>query len=118
MENVSMYGRSTVHGAVREFFRLVETDEQFCKLSVSLIAKRLQVSVAHLQHLVKSSAGLPCTQVIRNRRVDRAITMLVRFPDKTITEIAFMCNYEPQTMYRHFLTVLGKTPSEIRRRDP
>ena len=109
-----MYG-SSIHGAVREFFVLLDTDEQFCNLPIPLIAKRLRISVPHLQHMVKRDAGMSCTTVIRARRVNRATVLLLRFPEKSITEIAFLCNYEPQTMYRHFLAVLGKTPSELRR---
>src|SRR5215471_7261601 len=104
-----MYGRGAVHGVVLEFFLLLEIDEQFCTLPIPLIAKRLRISAPRLQHLLKRDAGMSCTTVIRTRRVIRACDMLVRFPEKNITEIALLCEYEPKTMYRHFIAVFGKS---------
>jgi AraC-like DNA-binding protein len=84
------------------------------ELSVSQAARAVGSSLSHLQHLLrknKTRYGLE----VRKRRVEFARSYLLDHPEKTIYEIARDCNYEVQTLYRHFVAVFGKSPSAIRR---
>jgi AraC-like DNA-binding protein len=82
---------------------------------MAAIARQLRVSVFHLHHLVKRDIGKSCAALIRASCVERAKAQLLQYPDKTISEIAYSCGHEPQSLYRHFIAELGRSPSEIRR---
>jgi len=105
-----MYGRCEMHPAVREFLALLETEQQTSESSIPGFARRLHVSTCHLEHLVKRDIGLSCSVLIRAKRVERASALLTDRPNQGIAEIAYQCGYEPQTMYRHFIAVLGISP--------
>ena len=47
--------------------------------------------------------------------VELATALLRDHPEQSISEIAYRCAYEPQTMYRHFHAVLGVSPGQVRR---
>jgi AraC-like DNA-binding protein len=110
-----MYGRTAIHNTVERFLILLESDQHVCEIPLAVIARQLHVSVFHLQHLVKRDVGKSCAALIRGSCVERAKTLLLLNPDKTISEIAYSCGHEPRSMYRHFIAELGKSPSEMRR---
>jgi|RhiMetdeSRZDD1v2_1073273.scaffolds.fasta_scaffold1525128_2 transcriptional regulator GlxA family with amidase domain len=109
----SMYGHGAQHPVVAKLEELMK-DPANHKLSASQAARTIGTSLSHLQHLLRKSQtryGLE----LRKRRAETARTYLLRHPEKTIDQIATECNYEPQTMYRHFIAVFGRSPSAIRR---
>ena len=108
-----MYGR-TSHPIVEKFLFLVETDAEVRLLPLLAVAKRLGVSLSHLQHLVREGLGLTCTQLIRAKRVERIIAEILENPQHTLSEIAYRSGYEPRTMRRHFKSVNAAAPSAVR----
>jgi len=110
-----MYGRRSIHSTVEKFLILLESDQHVCKIPMAVIARQLSISVFHLHHLVKRDVGKTCAALIRASCVERAKTLLLLYPDKTISEIAYTCGHEPQSLYRQFIAELGKSPSELRR---
>ncbi|HET9217120.1 MAG TPA: helix-turn-helix domain-containing protein [Terriglobia bacterium] len=110
-----MFGRVERHPAVLQFLQLLEADPELHKTPLGTVARRLGVSMSHLQHLVRRDLGATCRQLIRSKCVERLSRSLHEHPDQTISEIAYQHGYEPQTMYRYFTAVLGASPSEIRR---
>src|SRR5580765_731025 len=112
---MEMYGRTEIHGTVEKFLILLKSDQHVCNVPIAVIARQLSVSVFHLHHLVKRDVGKSCAALIRASCVERAKTLLLRCPEKTISEIAYSCGHEPRSLYRYFLAELGKTPSELRR---
>ena len=110
-----MFGKIQTHPAVIQFLQLLETDSELHKMRLGFVARRLGVSLSHLQHLVRRDLGATCTQLIRAKSVERLSRSLHEHPEQTIAEIAYQHGYEPQTMYRHFTAVLGVNPSTVRR---
>jgi AraC-like DNA-binding protein len=110
-----MYGRTAIHSTVEKFLILLDSDQHICNIPMTAIAKQLGVSLFHLHHLVKRDVGKSCAALIRASCVERAKTLLLLYPDKTISEIAYSCGHEPQSLYRHFIAELGRSPSELRR---
>lgn len=112
-----MYGKATVHPIVTRFLLLIdEACHQHATIpALPAIARQLGVSVSHLQHLVRRDLGSTYTRLIRARCVQHLKALLLEQPDQTISEIAYQCGYDPQTMRRHFTTVLGACPSAIRK---
>lgn len=62
--------------------------------------------------------GRTYLDLVREVRVQRAYQLLVSRPQCSISEIAESAGYTTRTMCRHFVKVLGATPSELRRRVP
>lgn len=110
-----MFGNVQVHPAVAAFVGLVENDALAHTQPLPAIAKRLGVSTSHLQHLVKRDLRMTCGQLIQKKSVDRFRAHLLAHPEQTIAEAAYVCGYEPQTVYRYFYAVLGTNPGTVRR---
>lgn len=110
-----MFGRIERHPAVLQFLQVLETNPELHKTPLSAVARKLGVSLSHLQHLVRRDLGATCRQLIRSKCVERLSRSLREHPDQTISEIAYQHGCEPQTMYRYFTAVLGVNPSTVRR---
>lgn len=98
-----------------QFLQLLETEPELHRTPLGAVARRLGVSISHLQHLVRRDLGATCRQLIRSKCVERLTQSLEEHPEQTISEIAYQHGCEPQTMYRYFTAVLGVNPSTVRR---
>jgi AraC-like DNA-binding protein len=110
-----LFGRIERHPAVLQFLQLLETEPELHRTPLGAVARRLGVSISHLQHLVRRDLGATCRQLIRSKCVERLTQSLEEHPEQTISEIAYQHGCEPQTMYRYFTAVLGVNPSTVRR---
>lgn len=111
-----MYGAGH-HPVIVKLLDLVERDSTTLQLSVVDLARELNVSTCHLQHLMRRDLDISVTHFVRKRRVALARRMMQERRDWTISEIAFACGYDLTTLYRHFMVELAASPSEVRTRD-
>lgn len=110
-----MYG-AVQHAAVEGLLRLVNSpDVDLATLNISTAANRLNVSVSHLQHLVRRDLDMCYGALIRRKRVERVLTAMATYPAKSLAEIGLEEGYDSLTMYRHFIMVVGVSPSAVRR---
>ena len=110
-----LFGKTSMHPVVIKFQQLAEAEFGLHKIPLTTIAKRVGVSRSHLQHLVQRELGQSCMNLIRAKSVERMTKLLLNQPEKSIAEIAYENDYEPQTMYRHFHAVIGMSPGAVRR---
>jgi AraC-like DNA-binding protein len=111
-----MYGRGTHHPIIPKLLSLVESElHDLERLTISSAARDLHVSSFHLQHIIKRDLGCCFTELVRKRRIAHAKRLLLEKPELTIEEVAYRCGYQPPTMYRHFRSEFGMSPSAVRR---
>jgi transcriptional regulator GlxA family with amidase domain len=108
-----MYGAG-YHPVIVKLLDLVERDPAVLQRSVASIARGLNVSTCHLQHLIRRDLDVSLTHFLRKRRVAMARQMLQERWDLTISEVAFACGYDLTKLYRHFIIELSVSPSEAR----
>lgn len=83
-------------------------------LTLESTARALGISRSHLSHIFSQQLNVSFRQYINTLRIDRAC-FLLRDPQYSITEIAFMCGYEnSRTFHRAFLNEKGMQPSQYR----
>src|SRR5262249_27627375 len=114
-KDLTMYGKGAQHPVVAKLEELMK-DPANHRLSASEAARAIGTSLSHLQHLLRRTQTRYGVE-LKKRRAAMAKTYLLCHPEKTIDQVAIECNYEPQTMYRHFIAVFGKAPSAIRREE-
>jgi transcriptional regulator GlxA family with amidase domain len=111
-----MYGAG-YHPVIVKLLDLVERDPAALQLSVVQIARELNVSTVHLQHLIRRDLNISLSRFIRKRRVALARRMMQERRDLTISEVASACGYDLTKLYRHFMLELDASPSEVRMGD-
>lgn len=85
------------------------------RLSPSFVAREMGMSIRQL-HWLYEPTGTTFSQQVRVRRVERARTMIVRYPQRPIIDIVYACGFDSSaTFYRAFRSVLGVSPGDLRR---
>jgi AraC-like DNA-binding protein len=112
-----MYGRNGYHPTVVKLLALLDRHDPIARGRVTDVAARLNISVSHLQHLIKRDLGVSYTTLVRARRVLFARRMMREHPEWTISDIASRCGYEVGQLYRHFMLELSVPPSDVRKQD-
>ncbi len=86
------------------------------ELSLADAAQASHVSATHLAHLLKNETGKTFLELVTERRIERAKTLLV-FTGAPAAEIGAATGFaEPAHFARRFRQVVGATPSAYRRR--
>ncbi|HVR54062.1 MAG TPA: AraC family transcriptional regulator [Pseudorhodoferax sp.] len=86
------------------------------ELTLGDAAQASHVSATHLAHLLKSETGKTFLELVTERRIERAKTLLV-FTADSAAEIAQSTGFgEPAHFARRFGQIVGTTPSAYRRR--
>jgi AraC family transcriptional regulator len=84
------------------------------KLSLDLLATKLNLSVYHFCELFNRSMGLPPYKYILQQRVERA-KQLINHSQRALSEIALDCGFANQShLNRHFNKVTGISPKKYR----
>lgn len=110
-----MYGPLKYHPAVSKLLVDLEQDTGL-ERSVGEAARSLNVSVCYLQHLLRRDLATSYHALVRKRRVERLRCLILEQPGKAVSEIAYENGLSPQTLYRHFKSEFGLSPSHLRRR--
>jgi len=85
------------------------------KLDAQRVADHLGVSLRSL-HLAFEATGASVGARIQSARLGRACGLLVRFPNRSILDIALDCGFENlATFYRGFARAYGHPPGELRK---
>ncbi len=105
--------------------RLPEVIEKACALarehyaeplSLSAVAERLSVSVAHLSRLFHHSTGLPFNEYLTRLRTEQARKLLLT-TGRNVTEIAYDSGFQSISQFnRAFKAVHGVSPRSLRER--
>ena len=100
-------------GTVKQVLQYIS--EHFTeRLTLESIARELGISRSHLSHIFSQQLRINLRQYINTLRIDKA-RFLLRNPDLSVTEIAYMCGYEnSRTFHRAFLSECGTQPSVYR----
>jgi AraC family transcriptional regulator len=84
-------------------------------VSISDMARQLDMSPFHFIRMFKKSAGLPPHKFLRARRLEKAKELL-RLPHLSIAEVAERAGFGGVTqLERNFRRYVGTTPSSFRR---
>lgn len=84
-------------------------------LSATKTAAALGISVRQL-HLLFEPTGTTFAGYVRAMRLEQARTMLLQFPGRTVTEVAYSCGWNSlATFHRVFRAAYGYSPGELRR---
>lgn len=88
------------------------------ELSLGVLAKVANFSAYHFHRIFKGVVGETLNQFIQRRRAEKAASMLIGNPAKSITEIAFDCGFSGSAAFaRSFKETFGVSASEWRRAD-
>jgi len=83
-------------------------------LTLESTARALGISRSHLSHIFSQQLHINFRQYINKLRIDRAC-FLLRDPQFSITQIAYMCGYEnSRTFHRAFQSERGMQPNQFR----
>jgi AraC-like DNA-binding protein len=86
-------------------------------LSLAGVAGHLGISQRYLQELLERS-GTPFTARVTELRLNRAFALLVRYPDRAISDIAARAGFANVSHFnRQFRRRFGETPSNVRGSD-
>ncbi len=92
---------------VEDHFRSMHEVRQYAEL--------LHITPKHLSEVVKSTTGKPAHDLIYNRLLQEARTLLAN-TDLSIAEIAYTLHFDDQSHFSHFIKrKTGKTPMAIRK---
>lgn len=81
-------------------------------ISVSDVAKELGLSISHLRNLFAAEVGHSPQQMLINKRMSVATSLMLSDPDLPIQEIAEACGYTDQSSFsRRFKQQTGCAPS-------
>lgn len=112
-----MYGIGECHPVIVKLLALVERDVSIAPRPIIAVARDLNISMCHLQHLIKRDLGISYTALVRKRRVALVRRTMRENPALTISDVAERFGYEPGQLYRHFMIELSAAPSTVRQRD-
>lgn len=83
--------------------------------SLTAAAETVHLSPSRLSHLIKERYGMPLTRLVRRIRMDHARICLVRYPDRSVKEIAAAVGMSDARYFsRLFRRETGMTPREYR----
>lgn len=86
----------------------------YSKLSVSEIAKKVKISPVYLSALAKEHLKCTLPQYINRQKINEA-KKLLRFTDKSLSEIATLLSFSSQSHFQNqFKKIRGITPMEYR----
>lgn len=91
-------------------------DRYYCqeKITIDMLAQRLNVSPAHFMREFKKKYGISCKQYIKQKRINHTLDML-RGSDAPISEIARMCMFDsPAYMSELIKRTTGMSPTKYR----
>jgi AraC family transcriptional regulator len=91
-------------------------NEHLCeKLTLTEIARELDMSHFYFSRLFKISTGITPHQYLIQQRIERA-KQLLRQPDKTIADVAMDCGFaNPSHFAKHFRKYIGVSPKQFRK---
>lgn len=90
------------------------TDKEDVLKSVREFAESLAIHPTHLNYVVKSLTGNTALQLIHNRRLQEAKSLLLQ-TSKTVSEIAYDLHFDNPTHFVRFVKKkTGKTPLQLR----
>lgn len=105
-----MLSRCTI---LPRLMHIVERTES-ANISLSLLAKQLEISSDYLRHVCKSNTGITFRNLIRHIRMKRAVYLL-RNTALTVGDLARECGYTAATNFSNvFKSALGVTPTSYR----
>ena len=85
-------------------------------LSAEKTAAALGISVRQL-HLLFEPTGTSFGAYLRATRLEQAHLLLLQFPERSVTDIAFACGWNSlATFHRVFRAAYGRSPNELRNR--
>jgi AraC-like DNA-binding protein len=85
------------------------------ELTLGDAAQASHVSATHLAHLLKSETGKTFLEIVTERRIERAKTLLL-FTSASAAEIGQSTGFgEPNNFARRFRQIVGSTPLAYRR---
>ncbi len=90
------------------------TDKEEVLKSVQQFAENLSIHPTHLNYVVKSLTGNTALQLIHNRKLQEAKSLLLQ-TSKTVSEIAYNLHFDNLTHFIRFVKKkTGKTPLQLR----
>jgi AraC-like DNA-binding protein len=98
--------------------RAMERDMAFkdAGLSLANLAKALKVSPQQLSQLINERKGMNFRSYLNSLRIEEIKRELLRFPDKTILDIALENGFNSKTAFNtEFARACGQSPSEYRK---
>ncbi len=103
---------------LNSFRELIEqqygTDKEEVLKSVKAFADQLSIHPTHLNYVVKSLTGSTALQLIHNRKLQEAKTLLLQ-TSRTVSEIAYDLHFDNPTHFVRFVKKkTGKTPLQLR----
>lgn len=106
-----------VHGSTLDGLRAELYSNAGSFSSVNELAKRVNLSPSHFQHLYRERFGVSCYDDLLSARI-RSAEYYLKNTKLTIREIAELCGYENDVCFmRLFKRRIGITPSEYRKND-
>lgn len=85
------------------------------RLDVAALARAARLSPSHFAHRFRAAVGTAPRTFLRQRRIERARTLLEERPDLSIKEIAGECGFPDALRFaRAFRAQIGETPSRWR----
>ncbi|WP_422106498.1 helix-turn-helix domain-containing protein [Winogradskyella sp.] len=103
---------------LRDFQSLIEqqygTEKENVLKSVKEFANQLSIHPTHLNYVVKSLTGNTALQLIHNRKLQEAKSLLLQ-TSKTVSEVAYDLHFDNPTHFVRFVkNKTGKTPRQLR----
>lgn len=84
-------------------------------LTLSALAKQLNVNPSYLSALFKKECGCTLTEYVNNKRIEYSLTLL-RKTDKLVYQIAYDCGFQDTNYFiKLFKKITGQTPSQYRK---
>ena len=85
-------------------------------VNINELAQSLSLSAAHLSRTFKSETGLGIKEYLIMYRLKQAELMLIEYPSKPISEIAYDCGFNDSNYFAScFRKAVGVTPTEFRK---
>lgn len=92
-------------------------DHYAVDVSLEDVAHHVSVSTAHLSRTFKQETGLGIREYLTMYRLKQAELMLIEFPSKSISEIAYNCGFNDSNYFASsFKRNTGITPTEFRKK--
>jgi AraC-like DNA-binding protein len=105
-------------GLVERLSKAIDLNKAFKDpgLSLAVLAKELGVSPQQLSQLINDRMGVNFRSFVNARRIEEVKRELVRFPDKTILEIALENGFNSKTAFNtEFARSCGQSPRDYRK---
>ncbi len=84
--------------------------------TLEIMAKHCDLHRTRFAHYCRQITNKSPAEYLTERRVNKAKELLIKFPDKTVTDIAFICGFESSQYFaKVFKCTTGRPPSEFRK---